>query len=58
MDKVPWWASETSWRKWAVWVTALMAVVLVALTFDSLARIKPGAGRVPSYAESGELPVL
>ena len=35
MADTPWWASEHVWRKWAIWVTAFMAVVLIFLTFDT-----------------------
>jgi nitric oxide reductase subunit C len=50
MDNTPWWASESNWRKWAIWVTAFMAVVLIVLTFDSLTKITAGSERVPSYS--------
>jgi nitric oxide reductase subunit C len=50
MDNTPWWASESNWRKWAIWVTAFMAVVLIVLTFDSLTKITAGGERVPSYS--------
>ena len=46
----PWWASEDFWRKCAIFVTAFMALVLILLTFHSLAAIQSGAGRVPAYA--------
>lgn len=45
----PWWASEGAWRKAAIWVTAGMLVVLVILTFDSVAKISVGTPRVPAY---------
>ena len=48
MNKV-WWASEDFWRKCAIVVTATMAVVLIALTFDSLSAISAGSRRVPDY---------
>ena len=47
---MPWWASEDFWRKCAIFVTAFMALVLILLTFHSLAAIQSGAGRVPAYA--------
>jgi len=50
MSARPWWTREDSWRKIAVWVTAIMTVALIVLTFDSLAKIQPGAGRVPPYS--------
>ncbi len=42
METVPWWASEDIWRKIAIWVTALMTVVLILLTYDSLNAITAG----------------
>ncbi len=52
METVPWWASENVWRKTAVWVTALMTVVLIVLTYDSLNAITAGgeSGRVKAYS--------
>ena len=49
-SSTPWWASEDFWRKCAIFVTAFMALVLILLTFHSLAAIQSGAGRVPAYA--------
>lgn len=49
MSTIPWWSSESLWRKIAVWVTAAMGVVLIILTFDSVARITAGGDRVPGY---------
>lgn len=49
MTDTPWWASEDLWRKWAIWVTAFMAVVLIFLTFDTVAKITAGSDRVPGY---------
>jgi nitric oxide reductase subunit C len=34
----------------AIWVTAFMAVVLIFLTFDTLAKIDVGSERVPAYS--------
>ena len=47
-----WWASESFWRKCAVYVTGFMAFVLVILTFHTLSVIAAGAdaGRVPAYS--------
>ena len=39
MTTTPWWVNEDTWRKIAIWVTALMAVVLIFLTFDSVVKI-------------------
>ena len=50
MNSLPWWASEDFWRKCAIFVTAFMALVLILLTFHSLAAIQAGAGRVPDYS--------
>ena len=49
-SSTPWWASEDFWRKCAIFVTAFMALVLILLTFHSLAAIQSGAGRVPAYS--------
>lgn len=49
MSTIPWWSSESLWRKIAIWVTAVMGVVLIILTFDSVARITAGGDRVPGY---------
>lgn len=45
----PWWSSESFWRKVAIWITAVMFVVLIALTFDTLPQITAGSTRVPAY---------
>ena len=50
MITTPWWAEEDFWRKIAIWVTALMAVVLILLTFDSMVQITAGSDRVPAYS--------
>ena len=50
MAEAVWWASESFWRKCAIFVTAFMAVVLILLTFHSVAAITSGRGRVPAYA--------
>lgn len=44
-----WWSRESFWRKCAIFVTAGMAVVLIALTLHTVASIQPGAGRVPAW---------
>lgn len=49
MTNMPWWASEDFWRKTAIWVTAGMALVLIVLTFDTVAVITAGHSRVPAY---------
>ncbi|PIX98064.1 MAG: cytochrome C [Hydrogenophilales bacterium CG_4_9_14_3_um_filter_63_34] len=45
-----WWASESFWRKTAIWVTAGSFVVLIFLTFDTVKQITAGGKRVPAYA--------
>jgi nitric oxide reductase subunit C len=50
MNDIPWWASEDLWRKCAIWITAFMTVVLIFLTFDTVAKITSGSERVPSYS--------
>ena len=50
MNNTPWWASEDAWRKIAVWITALMFVALIFLTFDSVSKITAGSERVPAYS--------
>jgi nitric oxide reductase subunit C len=50
MNDSPWWSSESLWRKTAIWVTAVMAVVLIALTFDTVRKITAGGDRVPAYS--------
>ena len=47
--KEPWWTSEETWRKCAIWVTAVMCVVLIMLTFDTVRQITAGSERVPGY---------
>jgi len=49
MSATPWWASEDFWRKITIWVTALMSVVLIVLTYDSMSKITAGTDRVPAY---------
>lgn len=50
MNEIPWWSSESLWRKMAIWVTAFMAVVLIFLTFDTVRQITAGSERVPAYS--------
>lgn len=49
MNESTWWASESLWRKAAIWVTAVMAIILIGLTFDTVAKITAGGKRVPGY---------
>lgn len=44
-----WWASESMWRKVAIWVTATMALILMGLTFDTVRQITEGGERVPGF---------
>jgi nitric oxide reductase subunit C len=50
MNNVARWASEDFWRKVAIWVTGGMAIVLIFLTFDSVAKITAGTRAVPAYS--------
>lgn len=50
MSAVPWWASETTWKKIAIWVTGVMFAILIFLTFDTVNQITAGSARVPSYS--------
>lgn len=50
MSTTKWWASESFWRKTAIWVTAFMLVVLILLTFDTIKQITAGGKRVPAYS--------
>jgi len=45
-----WWANEDFWRKGAIWVTAIMLLVLIGLTFDTIPKISVGSERVPAYS--------
>jgi len=45
-----WWASETFWRKAAIWITGGSMVILMLLTMDTLPKISAGSQRVPAYA--------
>lgn len=49
MNDTPRWASETFWKKAAVWVTAGSFALLIVLTFDSMAKTQAGGERVPAY---------
>lgn len=50
MTDQPWWASESMWRKTAVFVTAGMFIILIGLTVHSLQAISVGGERVPPYS--------
>jgi nitric oxide reductase subunit C len=50
MSQLQWWASESFWRKTAIWVTAGSFVVLIVLTLDSMSAISAGGKRVPAYS--------
>ena len=47
---MPWWASEGTWKKIAIWVTGIMFAVLIFLSFDTVRQITAGSERVPSYS--------
>lgn len=48
--EIPWWSSETFWKKTAIWVTAFMFLVLIVLTLDTMPKITAGSERVPAYS--------
>ena len=50
MNETPLWASESFWKKTAIWVTAGSFIILVVLTFDSLSQTRAGSQRVPAYS--------
>ena len=50
MSKETWWASESFWRKNAIWITAGSFLVLIFLTFDTVSQIAAGGKRVPAYS--------
>ncbi len=50
MSATPQWASESFWKKVAVWVTAGSFLILVVLTFDTLKQTSAGGNRVPAYS--------
>ncbi len=50
MNDIPWWSREDLWRKIAIWVTAVMVVILMMLTFDTVRQITEGSDRVPAYS--------
>ena len=45
-----WWASESFWRKTAIWVTGGSFVALIFLTLDTIPQISSGSKRVPAYS--------
>ncbi len=49
-EQTPRWASEDFWKKTAIWVTGGSFVILVILTFDSMAKIATGSARVPAFS--------
>lgn len=49
MSDTPLWASESFWKKTAIWVTAVSFIVLIVLTLDSLSKTSVGSQRVPAY---------
>ncbi len=50
MTAGPWWASESFWRKAAIWVTGVSFIVLIVLTFDTVSQITAGSKRVAAYS--------
>lgn len=49
MNETPLWASESFWKKTAVWVTAGSFLILIVLTMDTLSKTSAGTQRVPAY---------
>ncbi len=50
MSQEAWWASQSFWRKSAIWITGVSFIILIFLTFDSLTYIKAGGKHVPNYS--------
>jgi nitric oxide reductase subunit C len=50
VNPTPLWASESFWKKIAIWVTAGSFVLLIVLTFDSMEQVSAGSRRVPGYS--------
>lgn len=50
MHRTPLWATDTFWKKVAIWVTAGSFVLLIILTFDTLSKTQVGGKRVPPYS--------
>lgn len=50
MSQTAWWASESLWRKSAIWVTGVSFIFLIYLTFDTLPYIKAGGINVPGFS--------
>lgn len=44
-----WWSSEEFWKKTAIFITGLMSLILILLTFDTVDQITEGSKRVPEY---------
>lgn len=49
MTRTPLWASESFWKKVAVWVTSGSFLLLIVLSFDSLSKVAAGGKRVQAY---------
>ncbi|MFI4936969.1 MAG: c-type cytochrome [Candidatus Berkiellales bacterium] len=49
MNKTPWWASEEFWKKTAIFITSMMFVILIFLTFQTHTQIQAGTKRVLDY---------
>ncbi len=50
MSQTAWWASESLWRKSAIWVTGVSFIFLIYLTFDTLPYIKAGGTNVHGFS--------
>jgi nitric oxide reductase subunit C len=46
----PLWASESFWKKVAIWVTSGSFLLLIVLTLDSMSKVSAGSQRVPAYS--------
>ncbi len=49
MNETPLWASESFWKKIAIYVTAGAFLTLIILTLDTLNQTSAGGKRVPAY---------
>lgn len=50
MNPQPLWASESFWKKVAIWVTSGSFLLLIILTLDTMAQVSAGSKRVPAYS--------
>jgi nitric oxide reductase subunit C len=50
VNSTPLWASESFWKKVAIWVTSGSFLLLIILTFDTMSQVAAGGKRVPAYS--------